>query len=66
LIEKEGDAFVATCPELGVVSEGDTVEEARSNLAEAVSIVLEEASPDELKRRTKSDVYVTRLEVAVG
>ncbi len=66
LIEKEGDAFVATCPELEVVSEGDTVEEARDNLAEAVSIVLEEASPDELKRRMKSDVYVTRLEVAIG
>lgn len=66
LIEKEGDGYVATCREQEVVSQGDTVEEARKNLAEAVGIVLEEASPDELKRRTKSEVYVTSLEVAVG
>ncbi len=66
LIEKEGDGYVATCPELEVVSQRETVEEARKNLAEAVAIVLQEASPDELKRRPKSEVYVTSLEVAVG
>ena len=66
LIEKEGDWYVATCPELDVVSQGETVEEASKNLAEAVSIVLEEASPQELKRRMKSEFYVARLEVPVG
>ena len=36
VITREGNGYVATFPELDVVSEGDTVEEARSNLLEAV------------------------------
>jgi len=28
VIEREGDGYVATCPELDVVSQGGTVEEA--------------------------------------
>ena len=32
VIEREGNGFVSTCPELDIVSEGDTVEEARLNL----------------------------------
>jgi predicted RNase H-like HicB family nuclease len=66
LIEREGERFVALCPELDVASQGDTLDEARSNLAEAVQLVLEEASPDEVQRRLHSEVYVTRLEVPVG
>ena len=29
LIEREGDGYVALCPELDIASQGDTVEEAR-------------------------------------
>jgi predicted RNase H-like HicB family nuclease len=36
IIEREGDGYVALCPEMDVASEGDTVEDARRNLAEAV------------------------------
>jgi predicted RNase H-like HicB family nuclease len=36
IIEREGDGYVSTCPELDIVSQGDTVEEARLNLLEAV------------------------------
>lgn len=43
LIFKEGPAFVSYCPELGVASCGDTVEEARRRLAEAVRLFLEES-----------------------
>lgn len=35
-IVKEDDMFVATCLELDVVSQGDTIEEASKNLDEAV------------------------------
>ncbi len=43
LIFKEGPAFVSYCPELRVASCGDTVEEARQRLPEAVRLFLEES-----------------------
>lgn len=39
---KEGDVYVALCPELNVSSFGDTVDEAKKSLLEAVEGVLEE------------------------
>lgn len=51
VIEREGDGYVATCPELDVVSQGDTVENARLNLLEAVEGFFEVASPAEVRRR---------------
>jgi predicted RNase H-like HicB family nuclease len=51
VIEREGDGFVSTCPELGVASQGDTVEEARANLLEGVEGFLEVASASEIRRR---------------
>lgn len=58
VIEREGDGFVATCPELDVVSQGDSVEDARMNLLEAVEGFLEVASPSEIRRRLKKETYV--------
>ena len=66
LVEREGDGYVALCPEFDVASQGDTVEEAKHNLSEAVSLFLESADPSEIKRRQHSEVFVTRLEVSVG
>ena len=66
IIEREGDGYVALCPELDVASQGDTVEEARDNLEEAVQLFFETADPSEVERRFHGDVFVTRLEVAVG
>ncbi len=42
IIHKEGDIFVAECPEIGTVSQGFTIEEALSNLKEATELYLEE------------------------
>jgi predicted RNase H-like HicB family nuclease len=42
-IFKEGDAFVAHAPKLDVSSCGDTDEEARQNIREAVAAFLESA-----------------------
>ncbi len=39
----EGEAVVSKCPELGVASCGDSVEEAIANLREAVELYLENA-----------------------
>lgn len=43
LIFKEGPAFVSYCPELSVASCGDTIEESRRRLVEAVRLFLEES-----------------------
>lgn len=61
VIEREGDGYVATCPELDVVSQGDTVEEARMNLVEAVEGFFEVASPSEIRRRWKTETYITSI-----
>jgi predicted RNase H-like HicB family nuclease len=66
VIEKEGDGYVSLCPELDIASQGDTVEEATANLKEALQLFFETASPTEIKERTHGEVYVTRLDVAVG
>jgi len=51
VIQEENKWFVALCPELDVASQGKTVEQARKSLIEAVGLLLECASPSELKRR---------------
>ena len=66
LIEREGSGYVALCPELDIASQGDTIEEARQNLLEALELFLEEASAAEVQERLHTEVYVTRLEVTVG
>lgn len=66
VIEREGDGFVSLCPEIDVASQGDTIEDARANLIEALELFFEAADPSEITRRLSGEVYVTRIEVAVG
>jgi predicted RNase H-like HicB family nuclease len=66
VIEREGDIYVALCPELDIASQGSSVEEAKANLKEAVELFFETASPTEARGRLPSEVYVTQLEVGVG
>jgi predicted RNase H-like HicB family nuclease len=66
IIHAEGTGFVSLCPELDVASQGDTIEEARDNLREALELFFESASPDEIARRWTGEVFVTQVEVAVG
>jgi len=64
ILEKDGDLYVALCPELDVASQGATVEEAIANLKEAVELFLESADPNEVKRRLHSEVFVTRFDAS--
>ena len=57
---------MSLCPELDIASQGNTIEEARDNLREALELFFETASPEEIQMRLHEEVYVTRLEVAVG
>jgi predicted RNase H-like HicB family nuclease len=66
LIEREGDGFVSLCPEVDVASQGDTIEEARANLQEAVELFFETASRAEIEERLHGEVYVTTVEVAIA
>lgn len=61
VIEREDDWFVATCPEVDVVSQGKSIEDARANLLEAVELFLEVASPSEIKRRLRTETYIMPL-----
>ena len=66
ILEKEEDGYSALCPELDIASQGSTLEEARDNLKEALTLFMETASPEEIQARLHREVYVTHLEVAVG
>lgn len=66
LIEREGNGYVSLCPELDIASQGDTVEQARDNLREALELFFESASPEEVKHRLRGEIFVTQVEVAVG
>jgi predicted RNase H-like HicB family nuclease len=66
IIEKEADGYVSLCPELDIASQGDTIEQARDNLKEALELFFETASPEEIKQRLHGDIFVTQVEVAVG
>ncbi|MBD6616936.1 type II toxin-antitoxin system HicB family antitoxin [Komarekiella sp. 'clone 1'] len=43
IIDKEEDMYVAECPEVGTVDQGETIEEAIANLKEATRLYLEES-----------------------
>lgn len=66
IIEREGNGYVSMCPEFDIASQGDTIEESRDNLVEAVELFLETASPAEIDERLHEDVLISRLEVSVG
>ena len=61
VIHKEGNIYVAECPDVGTVSQGYTIEEAIDNLKEATELYLEE-----FPLETKSRPILTTFEVAIN
>jgi len=66
IIERDGSWWSAFCPQLDIASQGETIEEARQNLREAIELFFETASPEEVQTRLQPELYVTQLEVTVG
>ncbi len=66
IVTHEGDGYVALCPEVDVASQGNSVAEARDNLAEALTLFFEAAPTSELEGRSRSEVYLTQVEVAIA
>nr|MDO8080368.1 type II toxin-antitoxin system HicB family antitoxin [Candidatus Freyarchaeota archaeon] len=60
IIHKEEDIYVAECPEVGTVSQGETIEDAVRNLKEATELYLEEFPLEEAMRP-----ILTTFEVSV-
>lgn len=66
IIEREDNGFVALCPELDIASEGASIEDARANLVEALTLFFETAAPSEVARRFHNEVFVSQIEVPIG
>ena len=62
IVHREEEHYVAMCPELDVVSQGETVDEAAENLQEACQLFLELACEEEINSRLRSPVHVTYFE----
>tara|TARA_Y100000310_G_C20343378_1_gene650878 strand:+ start:154 stop:372 length:219 start_codon:yes stop_codon:yes gene_type:complete len=60
VLQKEDDLFVATCPEIGTASQGETIEEALANLKEATELYLEECP---LEKKATGQPILTTFEV---
>jgi predicted RNase H-like HicB family nuclease len=65
VITKEENWYVAHCVELGVVSQGKTIEEAQVNLKEAVELYLESFGPEDLPENI-GEIVLYPLEVAAS
>jgi predicted RNase H-like HicB family nuclease len=65
VITKEENWYVAHCVELGVVSQGKSIEEAKANLKEAVELYLESFGDEDLPNTT-GEMILYPFEVAVG
>ena len=63
IIERENNGFVALCPELDIASQGISVEDARANLIEALTLFFETADEEEVSRGLRHEVFVTQIEV---
>jgi predicted RNase H-like HicB family nuclease len=59
VIYKEDNLYIAECPEVGTVDQGETIEEAVSGLKEATKLYLEEFPLIETSPR-----YITTMDVS--
>jgi predicted RNase H-like HicB family nuclease len=59
ILYKEDDVYIAECPEVGTVDQGETIEQAIAGLKEATRLYLEEFSLPETSPR-----FVTSIQVS--
>jgi len=64
VITKEENWYIAHCVELGVVSQGKNIEEAKANLKEAVELYIESFGTEDLPE-SQGEVMFYPLEVVV-
>jgi predicted RNase H-like HicB family nuclease len=59
IVYKEDDMYIAECPEVGTVDQGETIEQAIAGLKEATRLYLEEFPLSQTSPR-----FVTNIEVS--
>ena len=59
VVYKEDDTYIAECPEIGTVDQGETIEQAVSGLKEATRLYLEEFFLSETSPR-----YITTMDIS--
>jgi predicted RNase H-like HicB family nuclease len=64
VITREGKFYVSDCPELGITSQGVSLEEALANLKEAIELYLRDEDLDALGIPRESPL-ITSIEVSV-
>lgn len=62
-ITKEEKFYIARCPELGVTSQGETLDEAQENIKEAIELYIESFGTEDLPKET-SRAFWTTVEIA--
>ncbi|GAC1702098.1 MAG: type II toxin-antitoxin system HicB family antitoxin [Candidatus Acidiferrum sp.] len=63
MITKENEWYIARCPELGVTSQGKDIENARTNLSQAIELYLETWGLPE-QTPTADQAFWTTVEVS--
>ncbi len=69
IIFPEDGSYSAIAPEINIATQGDTIEEARANLKEALELRMESLSMDELakiKLKLGQKIVATKLDIAVS
>jgi predicted RNase H-like HicB family nuclease len=67
IYEKDKHGYYVFRPQLeGCQSQGDTFEEARATIQEAIELFLETLSPNEITARLSHEVVTSSLEIAVA
>ncbi|MBE9202867.1 type II toxin-antitoxin system HicB family antitoxin [Synechocystis salina LEGE 06099] len=59
IIHKEDNLYIAECPEVGTVDQGETIEQALAGLQEATRLYLEEFPLSETSPRFVTNIEVT-------
>jgi len=68
LFQKDNDGYFVFCPELkGCHSQGDSFEDAKANIKEAIELYLETMSQDEIDELLKTnDLISTTIELSLA
>lgn len=67
IYEKDEHGYYVYCPQLkGCQSQGDTFEEARDHIQEAIELYLETMQPDEIAESLGHEVITSTIEIALA
>ena len=68
LIRKENPIYMGWCPELDIASQGETVEEAKANVKEAIELYLEDEDayiPEEIIEHPEENPFLTCVDLEI-